>query len=236
MDFFVGGHFLVQAYQSAAWSERKTMLPAKFWTVSKCICEVYPDDWIFSWTTKSSRSPKNYQEILNLDDDAFRSLQAWADEMFSKEQLGWPHVFLHRETARRFYLQYLKHLPDIKLFSIALPEAYWTEFIEENRPTPGMGEGGVYRKLLQKQPLESHAFRRGFEILGDNWGGQFHSFVCNSFEQEYEQRLNISLNQYGLIDRYEDAVRATDHTNRDEVPAEPALWQPWLISEYPFTE
>jgi hypothetical protein len=74
---------------------------------------------------------------------------------------------------------------------------------------------------------------RGFEILGEEWGEWFHSFVCNSLENEYVERLHLSLNKNGLIDCYEDAVRATDHTNLDEVGAEPVLWQPWLISEYP---
>jgi hypothetical protein len=232
MDFLVGGYFLVQASQ-ADWIRKKTWLPARFWTVSGCICKIYPDTWIFSWTSKSMGSPHHYQETLKLDEEGFKSLQAWADEMFKKEELGWPNVFLNIETARQFYAQYLKHLPDIKLLSIALSEPYRIEFIEENKPKPGMGEGGVYQKLLQRQLLDPTAITRGFEILGDEWGGQFHSFFCNSLDTDYKEQLNISLNQYGLIDRYEEAVRAADYTSLDEVKAEPALWQPWLISEYP---
>jgi hypothetical protein len=231
MDFFVGGYFLVQGVQAADWMN-KALLPAKFWTVSNCICTIYPDAWIYSWTTKSPVNEKDYHQILKLDDETFTSLQAWADEMFNKDELGWPNVFLKKETARQFYVQYLKHIPDIKLLSIALSEDYWNEFIEENKPDEGMGEGGVYRKLLQKQLLDRDAITRGFEILGDEWGGQFHSFVCNHLEKEYEERLHITFNQYGLIDLYEDAIRAANHTNLDEVQAEPVLWQPWLISEH----
>jgi hypothetical protein len=221
MDFVVGGYFLVQVAPSADWLKNKTLLPAKFWTVSTCICEIYPDTWIFSGTSKSTKPTINYQEILKLDDESFKSLQATADEMFRKD-----------ETARQFYVQYLRHLPDIKLLSIALSEPDAVEFIEENKPEPGMGEGGVYIKLQQRQLLDSSAMPRGFEVLGDEWGGQFHSFICNSLETDYAERLNISLNQNGLIDSYEDAVRAANYTNLDEVGAEPALWQPWLISEY----
>ena len=233
MDFFVGGYFLVQVASSADWIKNKILLPAKFWTVSTCICEIYPDTWIFSWTSKSTKSANDYQEILKLDDEGFKSVQAWADEMFRKDELGWPNVFLNLEAARQFYVQYLRHLPDIKLLSIALSESYSMEFIEENKPQPGMGEGGVYIKLQQRQLLDNSAITRGFEVLGDEWGGQFHSFICNSLETDYAERLNISLNQNGLIDSYEDAVRAANYTNLDEVGSEPALWQPWLISEYP---
>jgi hypothetical protein len=232
MDFIIGGYFLVQAVQSADWMN-KSFLPARFWTVSKCICEIIPDTWVFSWASKSTTSTVDYQDILKLDEEGFKSLQAWADEKFRKDELGWPNLFLNLETAKQFYVQYLRHLPDIKLLSIALPDSYWHEFIEENRPEPGMGEGGVYTKLQQRELLQGSVISRGFEILGDEWGGQFHSFVCNSLETAYAEQLNISLNQNGLIDSYEDAVKATNYTNLDEVGSEPALWQPWLISEYP---
>jgi hypothetical protein len=231
MDFFVGGYFLVQGVQSPSWM-KKALLPTKFWTISQCICEIYPDSWVFSWSTKSSHNDKDYQAILNLDDDTFQLMQTWANEMFSKGELGWPHVFMNLATARQFYLQYLQHIPDIKLFSIALSDAYWAEFIEENKPKPGTGAGGIYQKLLQKQVHNGNAIIRGFEILGEEWGEWFHSFVCNSLGDMYVEQLHISLNQNGLIDRYEDAVRATNYTNLDEVGAEPVLWQPWLISEY----
>lgn len=230
MDFFVGGYFLVQGFQSADWMKNKTLLPAKFWTVSNCICEIYPDTWIFSW---ASNSANDYQKILKLEEEGFKSLQAWADELMTKDELGWPNVFLNITTAKQFYVQYLRHLPDIELLSIALSEPYLIEFIEENKSGPGIGEGGVYKKLQQRQLLENSAIARGFEILGDEYGGQFHSFVCNSLETDYKERLNISLNQNGLIDSYEDAIKAANYTNLDEVGAEPVLWQPWLISEYP---
>jgi hypothetical protein len=234
MDFFVGGYFLVQGVQAADWMN-KALLPARFWTVSDCICTIYPSAWVYSWTTKNPDTDKDYQQILRLGDEAFQSLQAWADEMLNKGELGWPNVFFKKETARQFNDQYLKHIPDIMLLSIAISEEYWAEFIEKNMPDEGMGEGGVYRKLLQKQLLDRESITRGFEILGDEWGGQFHSFVCNHLGKEYAEKLHITFNQYGLIDLYEDAVRATSYTNLDEVPAEPVLWQPWLISEYPLT-
>ncbi|MEM7343944.1 MAG: hypothetical protein AAF485_06850 [Chloroflexota bacterium] len=207
----------------------KTLLPRQFWTVSSCICELYPDSWIFSWSVDSG---ENYQQILQLDDNKFKNLQNWADDVMEKDKFGWPNIFLDITTAREFYNQYLTHLPNIKLLSIGLADSYVTEFIRENKPGPGMGEGGVYKKLLQREPVEVNGISRGFEILGDELGGQFHSFVCNSLETVYKKELNISLNPNGLIERYEEAIEATDYTRLDDVGAEPALWQPWLISEY----
>lgn len=229
MDFFVGGYFLVQGCHSTDWMN-KTLLPAKFWTVSNCICEIYPDTWIFS---RDSHSTDDRQKILKLDAANFKFLQAWADELMTNDALGWPNVFLNEATARLFYLQYLTHLPDIKLLSIALPEPYLIEFIKEN---PGQGGCGVYKKLQQRQFIDSGVISRGFEILGAEYGGSFHSFVCNSLETAYGEHLSISLNQNGLVDGYADAVKAAHYSNLDEVGAEPVLWQPWLISEYPLLD
>ncbi len=164
MDFFVGGYFLVQGVQSPD-RMNKTLLPSKLWTVSQCLCEIYPDNWVFSWGTKSPNDNKDYQAILKLDDDTFKLMQAWADEMFSKGELGWPYVFMNVATAQHFCLQYLQNIPDIKLLSIALSDTYWAEFIENNKPEPGRGAGGIYQKLLQKQVYDGNAITRGFELL-----------------------------------------------------------------------
>jgi hypothetical protein len=79
--------------------------------------------------------------------------------------------------------------------------------------------------------LEPEASFRGFEILGHD-DASFCSFVCNALERDYDKALGIALNTNGLINSYQDAVRAADYTMRDEVGAEPLLWQPWLVSEY----
>lgn len=229
MDFYVGGYYLVQGHEMPTWM-REDQLPVKLWTVSPCICEIYPDSWVFSWSSSSS---DNYQRDLRLDNEGMNSLQALADKLMSQEELGWPNVFLDIVVARNFYHQYLKHIPDIKLLSIALSEPYLSEFVEENRPGPNMGEGGVYKKLLQRHLRDNNAIVRGFEVLGDEYGGQFHSFICNSLQTDYSEELNIALNQNGMIDNYEDAIRAAEYTNLDEVGAEPSLWQPWLILEHP---
>jgi hypothetical protein len=229
MDFFVGGYFLVQAAQPPEWID-KTLLPDKIWTVSSCICEIYPDSWIFPWVETSRQE---YQKLLQLDEERFQALQAWADDLMLREELGWPNIFLNIKTARQFYSQYLTHLPNIKLLSTALAEPYWSEFIAKHEPTHEVGESEIAKKLREKQAVEKLAIRRGFEILGAEYGAQFHSFICNSLEKNYHQQLNITLNQNGLIEDYADAIKATTYTNLDEVGAEPVLWQPWLISEYP---
>ena len=231
MKCIVGGYYLVQGTQRKGWMD-ENLLPSVFWSISRCICEIFPDSWVFTWVTdQTARRREAIREILQLSEIEFFQMQTRFDRLLDNDEFGWPNVFLDADLARDFYASHLDHLPNIKLLSIALPEVYWTEFIEESAPSENVGESGVRRMLRKRQALRASASVRGFEILGFDLAG-FHSFVCNSLETDYHTRLNITLGPNGLIEDYEDAVRAADYTALDEVMAEPALWRPWLVSEH----
>jgi hypothetical protein len=76
---------------------------------------------------------------------------------------------------------------------------------------------------------------RGYEVLGSEAGGSFHTFACHGLEADYVEKLGLSLNSNGLISDYNDAVRASDYTNLDSTGTEPVPWFPWLVFELPLT-
>jgi hypothetical protein len=168
---------------------------------------------------------------LRQDEVSFHQMQREFDKLLDDGEFGFPNVFFSLALARNFYSKYLRHLPDVKLLSIALPKDYWEAFIREFAPVGNVAENGVRQKLRARCPLEPEASFRGFEILGHDYAS-FCSFVCHALEGDYDKALGIALNTNGLINSYQDAVRAADYTMLDEVGAEPLLWQPWLISEY----
>jgi hypothetical protein len=232
MEFIIGGYYLIQATESKAWMNEK-FFPPMIWSASHHICEIYPQSWIFTWTSDdvSAKERKRNQEILELDDDAFHSLQLEFDNLFNQDEFGFPNVFFSLVLARNFYRRYLKHLSNIKLLSIALPDEYWEQFIQETVPGKNMGENGIRIKLRARHSVEPEAMFKGFEVLGyDN--SQFCSYICNSLEDDYSKKLSISLNKNGFIENYDDARKAAQYTMLDETQAEPYLWFPWLISEY----
>jgi hypothetical protein len=213
----------------------ENLLPLMFWTVSRCICESLPDSWVLTWVSDEASLKKRefFRNLLRMSQHVFAALQARFDDLLQDDRFGFPNVFFDLDPARDFYTRYLQRLPDVKLLSIALPEIYWAEF-KEFTPPDGAAENGVRKKLRERKMLESEALFRGFEILGYDCAS-FCSFVCNSLEGEYHTKLGITFNSNGLIDDYEHAVRAADFTMLDEVGAEPLLWRPWLVSEYPLT-
>jgi hypothetical protein len=159
-------------------------------------------------------------------------MQLEFDAFLENDKFGFPNVFFDLQLAQRFCSQYLQHLSEVKLLSIALRAEECANFITHYTPPPQVAENGVRRKLRAGQSIEEQAQFRGFEILGHD-GASFCSFVCNSLEKDYHEKLGIRFNQHGLIDYYIDAQRAANYAMLDEVGAEPYLWHPWAISEYP---
>lgn len=232
MDFIIGGYYLIQATESKKWMNEK-FFPPLIWSASHHICEIYPDSWILSWVSDdvSAKERERNQEILKLDDDSFHALQLEFDDLFNKDEFGFPNLFLSLAVARDFQGRYLKHLSNIKLLSIALSDEYWEEFIQETVQGENMGEHGIRTKLRARRSVEPEAVFNGFEVLGYNHG-QFCSYICNSLQEDYSKNFGISLNKDGLIEDYNDARKAAEYTMSDEAKAEPYLWFPWLISEY----
>ena len=232
MGFIVGGYYLIQATETKGWINEK-FFPPIIWSVSHHICEIYPESWIFTWTSDdgSAKERERNQEILNLDDDAFHALQLEFDDLFNQDKFGFPNVFLSLALARNFCKRYLTHISNIKLLSIALADEYWEQFIQKTIPGKNMGEYAIRIKLRERGVVEPEAVFKGFEVLGYDHG-QFCSYICNSLQDDYSKKLGVSLNKNGFIENYDEARKAAEYTMSDEVKAEPYLWFPWLISEY----
>ena len=232
MEFIVGGYYLIQATESKKWINEK-FFPPLIWSASHHICEIYPDNWILPWVSDdhSARERERNQEILKLDNNALHSLQLEFNNLFNKDEFGFPNLFLSLAVARDFHGKYLKHLSNIKLLSIALADEYWGEFIQETVQGENMGEHGIRTKLRARRLIEPEAVFKGFEVLGYNYG-QFCSYICNSLQDIYSTKFRISLNKNGFIENYNDAQKAAEYTMSKEAKAEPYLWFPWLISEY----
>ena len=140
-------------------------------------------------------------------------------------QYGWAGVWLDPDLAIKFAIDYLGHIEDLKLIAIALENYYRDEFLINYN-----SKLGIDRLLKLGQTINLNKGFLGYEILGED-RGSFCSFICNHLETDLKQKLGIKLNQYGLIDCYNLAIKATDYINLPKTGAEPLLWQPWAIIE-----
>jgi len=228
-NYYLGGYYLVKGSELQE-AMNKDVLPSMIFSVSSCICKIYPGIWALSQVKSSEEEIEHVKEELNLDNSGFFELQRYVDLLFNSNRFGWPDVFLDINTAKEFYNKYLKHMSHIKLLAIGLSKEYADKFLDREKPLYGYGKPGVYENLWARKYMETSK-ERGFEILGYD-SGSFHSFICNGLENDYRDRLNIRLNGNGLIELYEEAVRASEYTMRNDVDAEPVQWMPWIIYEY----
>lgn len=221
----------VGAAARPAYAEAK-VLPASLWTPTSCICELYPEYWAFSWCKPPQDQIDAALQQLGLSPSDFQPLQEWVEQQFEQGAVGFPGVLLRLDVAHEFAASFLRAGPEIKLLGIGLGEAYVQEFLSEARPGPGEGSSGIYQAVESGAPLAAGGASLGFEPLGYDYGG-FHSFICNSLEKDYSKDLHLPINEHGRFTELADCERAVEYTRLDTTGAEPALWQPWLIVEYP---
>jgi hypothetical protein len=122
--------------------------------------------------------------------------------------------------------------PEIKLLGFGLPEPLVDEFLTEARPDAGQGAPGIYQAIEIGAPLADGGMSRGYEPLGYDYGA-FHSFICNSLGNDYASVLELDFNEHGRFSNLSACECAVQYTRLDSTGAEPALWQPWLVVEYP---
>lgn len=233
MHAVCGGYSFVGAATRPAYA-KAGVLPGSVWTPTSCICELYPEYWAFSWCNSPQAEVDAAILQLGLGASELQPLQDWVEEQFERGGVGFPGVFLRYETALQFAARFLRTGTGIKLLGIGLPESYLEEFLSEARPGPAEGTPGVYQAVQSRAPLAEGGVPLGFEPLGYDNGG-FHSFICNSLETDYSEKLKLAFNEHGRFAELAACERAVDYTRLESTGAEPALWQPWLVVEYPRT-
>lgn len=228
-----GGYLFVRAASRPARPE-SGVLPRSIWTPTSCICELYPDYWALPWCNPSREAIDTAIRELGIRPAEFAPLQEWVEQQLELGGVGFPGVPLRLEVAQQFAARFLRAGPEIKLLGIGLPEAWVEDFLATGRPGPGEGTPGIHRAVASGEPLAPGGEPLGFEPLGYDHGS-FHSFICNSLEKDYAEELHLPINEHGRFWELAACERAVEYTRLESTGAEPALWQPWLVVEYPRT-
>jgi len=232
MEFFIGGYYLVEGTPIKKWMNHD-LLPKQIFTPSSCICDLHPAELCLSWVNSDKTSKSVYRDKLKLTKSQFEHLQHEVDFGFESEKFGWPQVFIEVEEAQLFRKRWLSHLNNIKLIAIATTNQHREKFLsEEGLQEQNAGTSGNWLALNRKMIIEVEPGLLGFEVLGFELGG-FHSFICNSLENDFSKVLKIQFNANGLIGDFKKAEQAATYAKNPKVGAEPALWQPWAIIEIP---
>ena len=65
MDYYLAGYYLVEGLPRPP--QMAPFLPPMLWTISSCLCAIYPDSWALSWVTHTPVDRAAMQARLGLD-------------------------------------------------------------------------------------------------------------------------------------------------------------------------
>ena len=104
---FLGGYYLIEGSTPVGW-QHNSLLPAKFYTPSACLCQHHPDSCSFRWVDCPEDSKSRYRSKLNLSLQEFEILQQKLDLWFEQKRLGWGEIFIDLSLAKEFASTYFK--------------------------------------------------------------------------------------------------------------------------------
>ena len=229
-----GGYRLVRPFRpDAAWAPPR-LAGEPVLTVSSCLAPVGPGTWALSWG--GDADPAAEAVALGLVPDAVSSAVAWTEAAMLAGGWGWPEVCLSLDAARSFVAACVPSPPaDLRLVGIGLPEDL-VAACRSDHPLPtdrGVGATALDELVHRADPLAPGGTPLGYEVLGEELGGTFHSWWCHRLVAELEDELNFAVGPDGLIGDLATARAAASAVDGPPPRGEPVPWRPWLLVDYP---
>ena len=228
-EFVFGGYLIVRGVEKPDWISDKVRC-SPIWAITDCICGFIPCHGLLPGTSLSSEEQREFSHVTGLKAESVASLKSEIEEMLAQKTMGWPNTFISLESASALYRKYLQRAENHRILGIAFSGEAAKELVADAAAPPRI-PCGMAELLVERQEIPANSRILGFEILGLEYCGSFHSFLCNGLEADYSEKLSITLNETGRIDTWEEARRAADYTNDESVGAEPVPWYPCLVFE-----
>jgi hypothetical protein len=150
-------------------------------------------------------------------------LVSWAKAQHNTNYLVYSEVEPALELRRRFITDPATHVVGIGLHT-SLLDSFGSQLVKD------MNQGtGLLELVNEKCPPVGGGNTLGFEPLGFE-ATKFHSWLCHNAPDETYKRFGIRPNQFGLIDRLDEAQKVNEYLL--QTGAEPAIWEPWLLLDY----
>lgn len=238
-DYVAGGYFISRYFdRTGFWSAE--LLPARLITVSGCIAPFMPDVWSISWASGNHVEKEHACGAFGLRASQLPKLTQWVNSRVDEKKIGFPNVCMSLEVARELMAMFLPHDPNVVLLGIGLHRKFVDEILNDNASDSDIPaddgddtpRSGVYESLRQAKPLGDGGDVLGFELLGYEHTGAFHSWLCNGLEKKLHRAIRIKPNQHGFIPSAADAEKGARYIRRNDIGAEPATWLPWMVVKY----
>lgn len=225
MNHYLGGYFLIKL-KPFDWSP----IP-EVYTCSTCINDSLLDSWSYRWVNERVEETTAIKEQFNLSTANVVAIRHWTDKKRTEGKVGYNKVFLDLEIARQYKQKFFSHVEDVNLMALYFDEPAADAIIQELKPkSAGLGECGLYQMLCRKVPETDNTDESviGYDLIGVDLGGSFHSFHCHGIAMELVQKFGLTFNRFGLYDQCEDWQPVLHALNKGEIGVEPV---PWFVAK-----
>ena len=215
-----------------------TLMPQSFLSLSSCFSDFFPGAWILEWCGTGETERTRIATLLGITPEQQQLAMAELDEALD-ETFGWENVIFDLDTARQYRQRYFSPTSRAKIVGAALHRDLCAEFVKVGTPPqPRPGESsvashGTVHAVRRNVPPAAGGTILGFEPMTFDQQQLGCSWLCNGLERICADKLHVVPNSRGYIDDEESAARCIDLIEADETGAEPGLWMPWLLIEYP---
>jgi hypothetical protein len=219
----ISGGFYVTRTISRPAGLGDVLLPARLITLTSCLTEFLPDLWALDWTSCSTDERIAAVKKLGVPEELLPTLKNSATDALNRGDLGWPCVW-QSASAARAALELVKGAPvELVVLELGVPEDAAAMLLAELAPRTGEAESGFLKKLISASSLEPRSVPLGWEVLGAEDGGSFHSWLCNSLHDDASAKLNVRPGPLGLLEAEDDAAAIVELIEGG-LGAEPVPW------------
>ncbi len=219
--YYLGGYYLIQLKPKTYGNEIGSVI----YTCSECINNHILDIWSYSWTLDNNEHLEEIKSNYHFSDNQITEIRNWVDEKHNENKIGWTNVFVDIETALEYKNKFFAHINDIKIFALYFDANERSDILEEFKPQfEKMGEIGIRLTLLEEFEENDDETFVGFDYIGIEIDGSFHTFHCHDIGKELMDKFDLTLNNFGLFDSNVNSKQVLDYLNNDENGCEPVPW------------
>jgi hypothetical protein len=220
MDYYKAGYYLIRLRPIGFGNfQDKSVL-----TCSSCINDSLLDNFSRPWTIHKKEKEEAIKEY-GINYKTIELIHSWTDKMDSESKIGYPDLFFSLDSAQEYRDKFFSHLDNILILGVYLPKSEMDELIKNFAPQDKkMGEIGL-RYNLRKNEIDNDIGKLlGYDLIGIEFGGEFHSFHCHDLCGDLHRDLGIKINENGLIDSDEKWRELVDYMNDENKGFEPVPW------------
>ncbi|SDY07915.1 hypothetical protein SAMN05444411_1208 [Lutibacter oricola] len=221
MKYYLGAYYLIKLKKIDFGKIKGSFIH----TCSTCINDSYFDAWSISWAEDGKNVSNETKSNFNLNEKLIIEVQNWSDQKFEENKIGWICAFADLKTLKKYKESFFPNENQARILSINFPESEKNEFLKLLNPeNSSFGEIGISKNLKNGFQENNKEQTLGYDLIGVENSGEFHSFHCHDLSNDLKERFKIKINEYGLLDECNNWKEIVDYMNDKSNGFESVPW------------